>query len=244
MSSLGEMLVPGRVLAEKYRIDRIIGRGGMGIVIAATHVHLNHRVALKVQLPETQTQPGAQARFLREARAVAQLRSEHVARVLDVGTLEGVAAYIVMEFLQGADVCEHLAKHGPLPIPEAVDLVLQASEGLAEAHALGIVHRDLKTANLFLTARPDGAPLVKLLDFGISKIPPLAHEQGPVTLTNTVMGSPTYMSPEQLRSTKTVDARADIWSLGVVLHELLTGRCPFEADSMADLIALILHHPP
>src|SRR5262249_17959342 len=183
-------------------VDRILGVGGMGVVVAATHLQLGQPVALKFMLAEALAQPEAAERFLREARAAVRLRSQHVARILDVGTLETGAPYIVMELLEGMDLAQLLERR-PLPPQAAVDYVLQACEAIAEAHANGIVHRDLKPANLFLARTPTGAPLVKVLDFGIAK----AHDPqlASVTQTSAVFGSPAYMSPEQLRSAKNVD---------------------------------------
>ncbi|MEO6574699.1 MAG: protein kinase [Polyangiaceae bacterium] len=242
MGDRGELPVrEGDLLAGKYRVERVLGAGGMGIVVAATHVHLGQKVALKFLLPAACGTAGTVVRFLREARAAVQIKGEHVARVIDVGTLERGEPYIVMEFLSGMDFAEVLKTRGPLPIAEALDFVLQAGEAIAEAHALGIVHRDLKPANLFLTARPDGSPLVKVLDFGISKGGDGASSA--LTSKELIMGSPRYMSPEQMRSSRDVDARTDIWALGVVLFEMLTGKAVFESDSMAGLCTLVATAP-
>ncbi len=231
----------GDLLAGKYQVERVLGAGGMGIVVAATHVHLGQKVALKFLLPAACGTAGTVVRFLREARAAVQIKGEHVARVIDVGTLERGEPYIVMEFLSGMDFAEVLKTRGPLPIDEALDFLLQAGEAIAEAHALGIVHRDLKPANLFLTSRPDGSPLVKVLDFGISKGGDGASSA--LTSKELIMGSPRYMSPEQMRSSRDVDARTDIWALGVVLFEMLTGKAVFESDSMAGLCTLVATAP-
>src|SRR5215470_933873 len=177
----------------------------MGVVVAATHLHLQQRVALKFLLPELVHGPAIVERFVREARASAQLRGEHVCRVADVGAFDGGAPYIVMELLEGSDLASLLERQGVLPVQRAADYVLQACVGIAEAHALGIVHRDLKPANLFLTARPDGTPLIKVLDFGIAKAQ--TDRNFSLTQTSAVLGSPGYMSPEQLRSTRDVDVR-------------------------------------
>src|SRR4051812_29611172 len=206
----------GDVLAGKYRVDKILGAGGMGVVVAAHHVQLDERVAIKFLLPEALGNAEAVARFAREARAAVKIKSEHVARVIDVGTLETGAPYMVMEYLEGGDLSQVLASRGPLPVEEAVEYVLQACEAIAHAHALGIVHRDLKPANLFLIRRPDGTNAIKVLDFGISKVMPgkSASSDNAMTRTRTVMGSPLYMSPEQMASTRDVDGRTDLWALG------------------------------
>lgn len=236
---------PGDILAGKYRVDRVLGAGGMGVVVAATHLALDERVALKFLLPEIARNQEAVARFLREARAAAKIRSEHVARVTDVGTLENGAPYLVMEYLDGQDLSSRLQRGGPLPLADAVDGVLQACEALAEAHAIGIVHRDLKPANLFLVHRADGTPCVKVIDFGISKAASTG-DGGDQALTRTtgLMGSPLYMSPEQLQSARDVDVRADVWALGVILFELVAGTQPFVAETMPQLVLQIMTAPP
>jgi len=224
----------GEILDGKYRVERVLGAGGMGVVVAATHVQLHTRVALKFLLPAALGNPQIVERFAREARAAVQIQSEHVARVTDVGTLPTGSPYMVMEYLEGGDLSDALAKDGPMPIPQAVGYVLQACEAIAEAHAIGIVHRDLKPANLFLARRAGRDSIVKVLDFGISK----TSESGPsgLTQTSTMMGSPYYMAPEQMMSSKDVDARADIWALGVILYELLAGAPPFAAETMAEIV--------
>ena len=239
-------MAPGTMLAGKYRVERLLGQGGMGWVVEATHVQLEQRVALKFMHAKNGAEnPDAVARFLREARAAARIQSEHIARVFDVGTLEGGEPYLVMEFLEGQDLEGLLREKGKLPVAQVVEIALQACEGLAEAHAKGIVHRDLKPANLFLARKTDGSTRVKLLDFGISKLAPQAgaQDQG-MTSTQTLMGSPLYMSPEQLRSTKNVDRRADLWSMGIILYEMLGGRSPFEADTLPEVCARIMAEPP
>jgi serine/threonine-protein kinase len=213
----------------------------MGIVVAATQLELDRPVAIKFLVAEAAKAPEIVARFAREARAVAKIQGEHVARVLDVGVLENGLPYMVMEYLDGADLAQRLAHEGMLPLPEIARYLLEACEALAEAHAAGIVHRDLKPANLFLARRPDRTTIVKLLDFGISKSP-IGSAAG-ITSTQAVMGSPVYMSPEQLVSAKHVDARSDIWSLGVVLFEALAGTPPFNAESMPQIVTRILHTP-
>jgi serine/threonine protein kinase len=234
---------PGDVLAGKYRVERVLGVGGMGVVVAATHLQLEQLVALKFLLPAALAKPSAVGRFEREARAAVRLRSEHVARVSDVGTMEDGAPYIVMEYLEGRDLGARVDEDGPLSVVEAVDYLLQTCEAVAEAHALGIIHRDLKPQNLFLTSRVDGKPLVKVLDFGISKVTQGVEELS-LTKTTDVVGSPNYMSPEQLRAARLADARSDIWALGAILYELLSGKVPFEAETLTQLCAMVISDPP
>ncbi|XXY50492.1 serine/threonine-protein kinase [Sorangium sp. So ce269] len=234
----------GEVFAQRYRLERSLGRGSMGAVFAAQHVSLRQRVAVKFLLPRAKDFPGASARFLREARAAAAIRSEHVARVIDVGTAELGLPYLVMEYLRGRDLQQVLDARGPLPVSEAVDYVLQSCEAVAEAHARGIVHRDLKPGNLFLTTGTSGVPLVKVLDFGLSKAADdTVEETGKLTASEMMLGSPCYMSPEQVRSTKDVDARTDVWSLGIILYQLLTARFPFDAPSISALFVAIVTEP-
>jgi serine/threonine-protein kinase len=241
-------LVPGvregDVLAGKYRIDAILGAGGMGVVVAAHHIHLDHRVAIKFLVPGALANAEAVARFAREARAAVKIQSEHVARVSDVGTLENGAPYMVMEYLDGMDLSVWLAQRGSLPISQAVDFLLQAAEAIAEAHSLGIVHRDLKPANLFVIRRPDGSSCVKVLDFGISKAAGLTGPGSGATKTAAIMGSPLYMSPEQMHSSKDADGRSDIWAIGIILYELVTTNVPFVADTMPELVLKIVSSPP
>ena len=243
LQKMGVAVQPGSILLGKYRVDSVIGVGGMGAVVGARHLQLDERVAIKFLLPEMLQHEEVVQRFLREARAAIKIRSEHCVRVLDVGTLENGAPYMVMEYLEGQDLSQILETNHALPIPDVIDWVLQACEALAEAHHIGIVHRDLKPANLFLTRRADGTPSVKVLDFGISKQSQSGADAG-VTKTQAVLGSPRYMSPEQMRSTKDVDARADVWALGAVVHELIAGVPPFDAETMTALCAAILQDNP
>ena len=234
---------PGTVLLGKYRIERLLGKGGMAVVYLAHHEMLQQDVAIKILLPDVAEKPENTARFLNEARAAARLRNEHVATVMDVGVLEDGSAYIVLEYLDGFDLQQVLETNGPMPWQLVVDYVLQALEAVAQAHALGIVHRDLKPSNLFLTKRPNGTPILKVLDFGISKINNNMSD-GSVTSTKTMLGSPVFMSPEQLRSAKKVDHRTDIWAIGVVFYHLLTGEFPYQAESIGELFAAVLEQMP
>ncbi len=236
---------PGAVIAGgKYKVSRLLGEGGMGWVVVATHLQLEQRVALKFM--RSTKNPEAVTRFIREARAAARIQSEHVARVSDVGTLENGSPYLVMEYLEGEDLSQLIDAKGAIPDYLAIDYAMQACEGLAEAHAAGIIHRDLKPANLFLARRTDGSVRVKLLDFGISKLTPAPGSQPEIHMTNTqtLMGSPLYMAPEQMRSSRSVDRRADIWSMGTIIYEMLAGRSPFEGETLPEVCAAILADTP
>jgi serine/threonine-protein kinase len=233
----------GQVIARKYRVERVLGQGGMGIVLAAHHVHLDQRVAIKTLLPEVAIRTEAVARFAREARAAVKIQSEHVARVLDVSELDDGTPFMVIEYLEGTDLSDLFARARRMQPAEVIGYVLQACEALAEAHKLGIVHRDLKPANLFVTRRADGTDLVKVLDFGISKAPESAGSHA-LTATASFLGSPQYVPPEQLLSTRDVDARADIWAIGVILYEGLAGAPPFVAASLMELASRILQTAP
>ena len=233
----------GEIVGGRYRVMRVIGQGGMGAVVSAEHVQLGEPVAIKFLHPKLARDTPSVERFFREAKATMRIKSEHVVRIIDVGKSENGVPYIVMELLEGADLGRVLDA-GPLAVSHAVDFVLQACEALAEAHAAGIVHRDLKPSNLWLAQRPDGSPLVKVLDFGISKLSSHAPGDPKLTETQSVFGSPTYMSPEQIRSSKKVDHRTDVWALGIVLHELLTGKLPFDGDTVSGVLASIAADPP
>jgi serine/threonine protein kinase len=229
----------GDVVSGRFRIDRLLGAGSMGFVVAAWHLELDQPVALKLLNPDIFEQGEAAARFRREVRAAARIKSEHVCRVIDVGTTELGAPYMVMELLDGNNLEEELLRRGTIPVSEAVLYVLEAVEALAEAHAAGIVHRDLKPANLFVARRADRSRLLKVLDFGISKSMVDSHVPGDMSLTRTgvIIGSPLYMSPEQMRSTKDADTLSDIWALGAILFQLVTGRPPYEGETIPELCA-------
>jgi tRNA A-37 threonylcarbamoyl transferase component Bud32 len=235
---------PGDILDGKYRVLRVLGRGGMGVVVEAVRLGLGEHVAVKILHARYLESEDALARFHHEARALATIRGEHSVRVLDIGTTDEGSPYIVMELLLGSDLAA-IAKTAHLSADEAVLYVLQACEGMAEVHANGIVHRDLKPGNLFLTRRIDGRPLVKVLDFGIAKSAlPMDDSARAVTMTLVALGTPLYMSPEQIRCSKDVDARTDVWSLGAILYELLTGRPPFFGNSAANITAQVLEATP
>lgn len=216
------VLAAGTLLAGRYRLERVLARGGMGEVVAARHEQLGHRVAIKLLLPGVLDET-ATRRVLREGRALASLASAHVTRILDVGELDSGAPFIVMELLEGEDLARVLARDGKLPLETAASYLVQAADAISEAHARGIVHRDLKPSNLFLTRARDGAPFIKLLDFGISR-PLGADADDSLTTTHATLGTPEFMSPEQYTGSRDIDPRADVWSLGVVLFHLLTGR--------------------
>jgi serine/threonine-protein kinase len=234
---------PGDLIAGKYEVIKLIGSGGMGYVVSAMHIELGEVVALKFLRSEALLIEELVERFAREARAAAKIRSEHVARVFDVGVLPDGIPFIVMEHLDGQDLSDVLHERGPLPIKVAVEYVMQACEALAAAHASGVVHRDIKPENLFLTKHAQGLDFIKILDFGISKVALAPGKRGFVR-TMMPLGSPVYMSPEQIRSSDQVDARTDIWSLGCVLFELLTGTVAFNEPSLMQLSAAILEHDP
>jgi eukaryotic-like serine/threonine-protein kinase len=251
-------LKPGGIVGGKFRVDRVLGEGGMGIVVAATHLQLGQTVALKCMRPEV-VSPSYLKRFMREARASVKLKSQHAARVIDVGAFEDGMPYIVMEYLEGQDLSELLKQRGRLPVHEAVEYMLQACEAIGEAHSYGIVHRDIKPANLFLAQGPGGAPTIKVLDFGVSKIldleaqgddtnpggrirdgRPLRANDSVVTRVTDLLGSPSYMAPEQVLNASAADTRSDIWSVGVILFKLVCGRGPFTAESLGELVQQVM----
>jgi serine/threonine protein kinase len=234
----------GDVIAGKYEVVGLLGSGGVAYVISALHLELGEMVALKFLRPESLAFEDVVARFASEARAVARIKSEHIAHVLDVGTLPDGAPYIVMEHLEGRDLADVLAEKRRVPIKVAVDYVLQACEALACAHALGIVHRDIKPENLYLSQQAGSVEVVKVLDFGISKSALGAPGTRETAKTMLPMGTPGYMSPEQIRACGTVDARTDIWALGCVLSELISGTSAFEAPTQIQLGAAILERDP
>jgi eukaryotic-like serine/threonine-protein kinase len=232
----------GAVIAGKYRVERVIGKGGMGVVVAASQPELARTVAIKLIRSDSSDDRSAMARLLREAKAAASIQSEHVARVLDVGTLDSGVPFIVMEYLEGSDLQTLLDRDGALRPSDAVDYLLQACEAIAEAHRNGIVHRDLKPANLFIARLPGGRPCVKVVDFGISKA--IGRETGePLTQPASVVGSLYHMAPEQMRGGP-VDARTDVWALGLLLYEMLSGRKPFGNQAWPAVAAQVLSDGP
>ncbi len=243
-----DMAIPlkiGDVVADAYHVERVVGVGGMAVVAVASHVAQHHRVAIKMLLPNTASSTEVAKRFEREQRTLMQLHSEHTLRIYGAGH-HGELPYMLVEYLEGSDLSELLKNQGPVPIETAVEYILQACHAIAEAHSLGITHRDLKPGNLFLTRRTDGSPCIKVLDFGISKVSDTGQGSQEATLTKTkaVMGSPFYMSPEQMISARNVDGRTDVWALGITLHELLTKTLPFAANTAKQVCARILGDKP
>src|SRR6188768_930642 len=235
----------GSLLLGKYRLETVLGEGGMGVVYAAEHVQLQERVAVKLVRGEHANTAKLAERLVREARATVRVKSDHVVRVLDAGTLEDGQPFIVMEYLEGEDLAKVRERETQLPLAPTIDYLLQACEAIAEAHSLGIVHRDLKPANLFLQKTATGVR-VKVLDFGIFRVLERTdgEEQLGATSAHALVGSPAYASPEQLSTPELADTRTDIWSLGVVCYELLTGKSPFSASSLALVCTRVLHHTP
>ncbi len=243
--SLAAAQVPkvGDVLLGRWSVEAEIGRGGMGVVHRVRDASSGRVAAMKILSPEATEVAEAIPRFLNEAKAASQLKSENVVRIYDTGTLPNGLPFIVMELLEGADLGTVLERRGPLPVTDVVDAVIHASDALAEAHAQGMVHRDLKPANLYRARGPNGQPIMKVLDFGVAKITSLA-KSGAATAAGAFLGSPHYMAPEQMKSAKDVDARADVWSLGIVMYELLTGKLPFDGKSFGQLFLQITLEPP
>jgi serine/threonine protein kinase len=245
-SDVSPPVSPGEIIAGKYRVERVIGTGGMGVVVRAIHLKLELPIAVKFMSAGLRTNELGIRRFVREARAMAGIRSEHVVRVIDADSLSDGTPYIVMEYLEGSDLDHVLRDRLIVPVAEAISYMLQAGEAIAEAHAAGIVHRDLKPANLFRCRRADGSALIKVLDFGVSKLlpkPGITTSNAWVTRPRATIGSPVYIAPEQLRSPHDVDSRADLWALGAILYELVTGQPPFIAETIPQICANILNHP-
>ena len=236
VDSFARDLPAGTVVDGKYRIDALLGHGGMGVVVAATHLQLRERVALKFLTLEGEDGGAVRSRFRREAQIAAKVRNEHITRVIDVGSFRGTE-YIVMEHLDGVSLRQRVKSEGRMSPEKAVRYIVQLCEGLAEVHGRGIVHRDLKPSNVFVIQRADGSELLKILDFGISKWSSSEETDDDLTKTGAVLGSPRYMAPEQLFGSNRVDQRADVWSLGAMLYEMLAGRCPYDTPGFAQLCA-------
>lgn len=240
--------VIGQIVAGRYQIESLVGSGGMAHVLSARHVELGHRVAIKVLDPAMGNNPEAKERFAREARAMANLSSKHTVRVHDVGTLPNGLPFMVMDLLVGKDLSQILNERGPLPFEDACTFIDQACEAVAEAHDIGLVHRDIKPQNLFLSIEKGGAgeerSVLRVLDFGIVRA--VGRRMGAITLTKIgdVVGTLSYMAPEQIRDSSNVSARADIWALGACLYRLVCGKPPFIAKGDALLAEAILMKPP
>jgi serine/threonine-protein kinase len=238
---------PGTLVGEKYEVTSRIGRGGMGVVVAAKHIELGHSVAIKMMHEEDAQHAISVRRFLREGRAAAALKSDYAVRIYDVGRLPSGVPYLVMEHLEGSDLSAYVKRKRQLPVAEAVEYIVQASYALSEAHASGLIHRDLKPHNLFLARLSDGRKRIKVLDFGLVKEATSSEltstAQTPSAPEGTILGSPHFMSPEQIRDPGGVDLRTDIWSLGATFFQLLTGEPPFHALTIHLLLAKILSDP-
>jgi serine/threonine-protein kinase len=233
----GTQISPGATLAGKLRVIRMIGSGGMGAVYEVEHELTKHRRALKLLHAEMARMPGVVARFIREASAAGRIGSRHIVETFDAGQLETGEPYIVMEMLKGRPLDALIEKMGKLDFAQAVEILKQACDGVQAAHDAGIVHRDLKPENLFLVEA--NRIFVKILDFGISKFDPSRTEGMNLTQEGTALGTPFYMSPEQVRGEPNIDPRTDVYALGVVLYECLTGKKPFEAESLPHLAVKI-----
>ncbi|MBX3229973.1 MAG: serine/threonine protein kinase [Labilithrix sp.] len=242
MPAIQDALMPGTVLAGRYRIERTVGQGSMGIVTEATDLTLQMRVAVKVMSPERAHNEEARQRFIREARAASVLSNAHVTKLYEVLELENGVPFLVMEFLEGSSLEAIVTRDGPPPLDVVLDWSLQALEGLAEAHRAGFVHRDIKPENLFLHDPKSGPPIVKVVDFGAVK--EIASKATRLTKTGSTMGSPAYMPPEQVRAEDDIDQRADVWAMGVSIYEMTTGRLPFGGDSIPQTLAAILREDP
>lgn len=235
------LLEPGALIADRYHVLRKIGEGGMGLLYACFDTVLSREVAVKLMQRSLASEPLIAERLMREARLAAQLR-RHVAQVFDCGMLETGEPYIVMELLSGRDMYAVLRESGPITPGELGAVMLQVCDGLAEAHEKGIIHRDLKPENLFCATEPDGGVVIKIVDFGVSK-QVSGRRLRAQTNPGESVGSPQYMSPEQITSPSEVDGRTDIWSLGVVMYELLTGALPFQGAGTAQICAAVLTEP-
>lgn len=232
----------GELVGGKYRISRLVAEGGMGLVYEAQHTIVKRRFAVKFLRPDLADKRESLGRFQREAEAAGSLESEHIASVVDFGITPEGSAFIVMEFLVGESLAVLLKREGPLPVERATDLCIQACHGAETAHAAGIVHRDLKPHNLFVCQRDDGTDLLKILDFGIAKLEEIRHEHASIQ-TGSLLGTPAYMSPEQARGEKTIDQRSDVYSLGAILFQMLSGELPHPGESPNSVLYHISTEP-
>ena len=249
MNTAAENIKPGTIIAERYRVVRQLGRGGMGAVFLVEHVHTDEQLALKILSASVATDKVAIERFRREARTPARINSDHVVRVTDADIAEDLdnTPFLVMEYLRGEGLEKRVAQLGPLPAEEVVLYLRQAARALDKAHTLGIIHRDLKPENLFLTTREDGTPCIKILDFGIAKITGDASRElvrSAATTTGQIFGTPLYMSPEQAKADSSkICPQTDVWALGIIAFRLLTGKDIWSAETITHLIAQIAYEP-
>ncbi len=238
------MLEVGQIIDGKYRVEGLLGQGGMGAVYAGLHLHIDSRVAIKVLLPEVTQSPEGNARFEREVRATGRIANDHILRVYDVGTLPDGSRYMVSELLEGETMASRL-KHGAMSARAAAELTVQLLDGLAAAHTAGIVHRDLKPDNIFLLPQKRGQnDFVKIIDFGVSKFQTEDPQAMSMTTTGAVIGTPYYLSPEQARGQKDIDSRSDLYTVGVILYQAVAGQVPVRADSFNELLFKIALQPP
>lgn len=232
-------MTPGTVVADRYCLERKLGEGGMGAVWAARHIVTRKMVAIKLLKPELAYNASLVERFLREARAACAVKHRHVVQIHDVLQLPNGAPVMVMDLLEGESLGEQLQRLGRIPVPDFSRIMIQVISAIGAAHAAHVVHRDLKPDNLFLVRTEDGSVDVQVLDFGIAKVSTTDAESGVLTKTGSMLGTPFYMAPEQLFGEKDVDRRADIWSLGIIAYECLTGRRPTEADNLGQIIKVV-----
>ncbi len=244
LEKTGDELV-GQMLTDKYRIDERISEGGMGTVYRATHVLMEKRVAIKILHPTLAADDKIVARFSREARAASRISHPHALNVTDFGESQSGVVFLVMEYLHGRTLKEEVQAAGPLALPRVVEIIKQVTGALDSAHAEGVVHRDLKSDNIMLVEAPNGSDWAKVLDFGIAKIkePVDGYDPG-LTAPNLIIGTPQYMSPEQCSQASDIDARSDIYSLGIIIYEMLVGHVPFVGDSPTAIMMKHLQEPP
>lgn len=234
----------GDIIAGKYELERLIGLGSSGSVYAARHTQLNHKVALKFLREELRTDAEAVERFFREAQAAAGIGSEHIASVTDMGQSDDGIPFLVMEYLEGQTLARAMREQSKLDIERAATIATQLCHALAAAHDKGIIHRDMKPDNVFLVPRADGSELAKVLDFGIAKIHNPASEARALTVNGTTLGTPNYMAPEQAKALKDIDGRVDVYSVGVILYEMVAGTQPITGSSFTDIIVKATQEDP